>query len=173
MYNFRRKSLVLFSFSFLVLLVLLAACGSAGTGGTTTGGTGAKPPALTPTPTQTYSAANGCPSSVMMTTDNSKTDMKLLPTNAKSTVVAHNGDIIEVRLPFGSQWSGPTISQGILQLQGPAGYALKSDKVCVWRYVAKGMGTTTLDFSKRALCKPGQFCPMYILKMPFVIEVKK
>ena len=171
MYNFQRKSLVMFFLSALVLLLLLAACGSAG-GTTTGGGTGTTPPASTPTATQTYSAANGCPSNVVMTTDNAKTTKMVQPPDSKGTIVVHNGDIIEVRLPFGSQWSGPTISQGALQLQGPGGYALKSDKVCVWRYVAKGTGTTTLDFSKRALCKPGQFCPMYILKMPFTIEVK-
>jgi ABC-type Fe3+-hydroxamate transport system substrate-binding protein len=171
MYNFQRKSLVMFSLTSLVLLLLLAACGSAG--GTTTGGSGATGSTPLPIPTQTYSAANGCPSNVVMTTDSSKPTRTIQLADAKAPIVVHNGDTLEIRLPFGSQWSGPTISQGVLQLQGPAGYALKSDKVCVWSYVAKGTGTTTLDFSKRALCKPGQFCPMYILKMPFTIEVKK
>jgi hypothetical protein len=173
MYNFQRKSLIMFSLSAFALVLLLAGCGSSGGG--TTGGSGATTPttAANPTPTQTYSAANGCPSNVVMSTDNARPNKMIQPADTKGTIVVHNGDTIEVRLPFGSQWSGPTISQGVLQLQGPAGYALKSDKVCVWSYVAKGTGTTTLDFSKRALCKPGQFCPMYILKVPFTIEVQK
>jgi hypothetical protein len=171
MYNFQRKSLVMFSLSALVLLLLLAACGSAGTGSTKTGGNTASSP--TPMPTQTYSAANGCPSDMVMTSDNSKPNVTVKPTDTKGTIVMHNGQTLEVRLPFGHQWSGPTISQGTLQLQGDGGYALKSDKVCVWKYIAKGTGTTTLDFSSRALCKPGQFCPMFVMKLPFKIEVQK
>jgi hypothetical protein len=172
MYNFQRKSLVMFAFSAFVLVLLLAACGSAG-GTTTTGSSATTATTSVPTPTLTYSASNGCPSNVVMTTDSSKPTKIIQFADVKGPVVVHNGDTIEVRLPFGSQWAGPTISQGVLQLQGPAGYALKSDKMCVWTYVAKGTGTTTLDFSKRALCKPGQFCPMYILKVPFVINVQK
>jgi hypothetical protein len=171
MYHIQRKSLAMFCFAATLLLLLLAACGSAGTGTTKTGGTGAAAP--TPTPTQTYSAANGCPSNTVMTSESNKPTVTIKPTNIKDTVVVHNGDVVEVRLPFGHQWSGPQISQGALQLQGPGGFALKSDQVCVWRYVAKGTGTTTLDFSSRALCKPGQFCPMYVMKLPIKIEVQK
>src|SRR5579884_3975548 len=120
MYNFQRKSLIMFFLSAFVLVLLLAACGSSGG---TTGGSGATTPttASTPVPTQTYSAANGCPSNVVMSSDNSKPNKMIQPTDSKGTIIVHNGDTIEVRLPFGSQWSGPTISQGVLQLQSPAG----------------------------------------------------
>lgn len=171
MYNFQRKSSVLLVFSALALLLLLAACGSAGTGNTKTGGNTASSPV--PTPTQSYSAANGCPSNVVVSTENSKPNVTVKPTDSKGTITMHQGQVLEIQLPFGHQWSGPTISQGALQLEGPGGYALKSDKVCVWKYVAKSTGTTTLDFASRALCKPGQFCPMFVMKLPFKIEVQK
>ena len=57
-------------------------------------------------------------------------------------------------------------------MQQPAGYAWKTDKVCVWRFTAKSAGTTNLEFHEQALCKPGQMCPMYIANVPFMITVK-
>jgi hypothetical protein len=76
-----------------------------------------------------------------------------------------------VRLPFGQRWNGPIVSQGILQLQAPAGYALKTNNVCVWRFVAQGTGSVTLNFTGRAMCKKGQMCPMFIMAVPFKIDV--
>jgi len=94
------------------------------------------------------------------------------PTQMNQTISAHNGDIIEIQLPFGHKWTGPTTSQGILQIQGPAGYASKSANACVWRFVVKGTGTAQLVFHSQALCQAGQVCPMYITAMPFDFNVK-
>jgi hypothetical protein len=88
-----------------------------------------------------------------------------------SIITAHTGNVIEVHLPFGEVWQGPRASQGVLALQTPSGYALKNKGVCVWRFVAQGSGTTNLTFTGRAICKPGQFCPRYILALPFTIKV--
>jgi hypothetical protein len=101
-----------------------------------------------------------------------KPNVTVLLKNSNSTITAHNGDLIEVRLPFGQQWSGPTTSQGELQLQTPAGYALNSDKVCIWRFIAQGSGMTQLTFSAKAICQKGQLCPQYVLNVPFSIVVK-
>jgi hypothetical protein len=101
-----------------------------------------------------------------------KPNVTVLLKNSNSTITAHNGDLIEVRLPFGQQWSGPTTSQGGLQLQTPAGYALNSDKVCIWRFIAQGSGMTQLTFSAKAICQKGQLCPQYVLNVPFSIDVK-
>jgi hypothetical protein len=89
-----------------------------------------------------------------------------------NTITVHNGDIIEVRLPFGHKWTGPDGVQSILQLQSPSGYAWKAENVCIWRFVAMGTGTTQLLFHSRALCKPGELCPMFITNIPFDIVVK-
>jgi hypothetical protein len=85
--------------------------------------------------------------------------------------MAHVGDVIEFQFPFGERWSGPTTSQGNLALQQPAGYAIEAAHVCVWHFVAKGAGTTHLDFHSQPLCKPGQFCPQHIVDIPFTVEV--
>ena len=167
-YKSCRKSLLAFLIAAFGLLFLLTACGS--TDGPTAGGGGTATP--TSAPTQTYSVANGCPSNATMNTDTVKPDKTIQIADANGPIVVHNGDVFEVRLPFGSKWSGPTVLPGVLQLQGPAGYALKSAKMCVWSYVAKGTGTATLQFSKSALCKPGQLCPMHIMDLPFVIKVQ-
>jgi hypothetical protein len=87
------------------------------------------------------------------------------------TITAHTGDIIEIQLPLGHKWTGPTTSQGILQLQGPAGYTSQSANACIWRFVAKGPGTVQLMFHSQALCQAGQICPMYITAIPFNFRV--
>ncbi|MBV9691409.1 MAG: hypothetical protein JO202_17045 [Ktedonobacteraceae bacterium] len=148
----------------LLLAFILAACGSSNS---TAGGSSSSPP---PTVVQGYGTAHGCPSdSVVGTTSTPNVTVK--PTDAKSTVMAHVGNVIAFQFPFGQRWSGPTTSQGNLQLQQPAGYAVKAAQVCVWRFVAKGIGTTQLDFHSQALCKPGQFCPQHIVDLPFTVKV--
>lgn len=170
------RSFVSVVFSSLVvvgLLFVLSACGR-----TESGGTGATTaPTAAPTPTmgvvKDYGKAHGCPSDVVVTTAPTKANVTIVspsPTN-EGEAAAHVGDIIEVRVPFGSQWSGPTTSQGGLELQQPAGYAWPADQVCVWRFVAKKTGETNLSFSARALCKRGSMCPMYIRAMPLTVTV--
>lgn len=162
---------VLMPLTLLVLLgFLLAACGAAST---STGGSGTAgaTPTTAPVTVKGYGSANGCPSDMVVAGASSRANVTLLPSDANTTVTAHNGDVIEVRLPFGQRWNGPIVSQGILQLQAPAGYALKTNNVCVWRFVAQGTGSVTLNFTGRAICKKGQMCPMFIMAVPFKIDV--
>ncbi len=156
--------------SFLVLLVFaLAACGS------NTGGSGsATNPGSTPTkPATPITTVNlsGCPGAAM-TTPPSPAQIVLKQSDSNGTVTAHVGDVVEVDLPFGQTWTGPTTSQGGLQLQGPAGYAVTAAKMCVWRFTAQGTGTTELDFYGKAICKKGTMCPLYIMRIPYTIVVK-
>lgn len=150
----------------ILLMFILAACGSA----SGTGGTGSAP-SSTPTAGGSTTAATGCPNNA---TDPGAPAANVLikPSQANSTITVHVGDVIEVRLPFGHKWSGPTASQGQLELQAPSGYASNANSVCVWRFVAKGTGTTQLSFTSQALCKPGELCPQYIMSVPFTIDVK-
>jgi len=91
--------------------------------------------------------------------------------NSNTTVTAHKGDVIEIQLPFGQLWNGPTTSQGALQLQTPYGYASQTAKSCIWRFTAQGTGTTQLIFYAKAICKKGQMCPQYVMSVPFSIHV--
>jgi hypothetical protein len=154
--------------SFLILMVfVLAACGyNTGTGSTTTG-SGSTTAA---TPTTTVSAY-GCPGTVM-TTAPAPAKIVLKQSDSSSTVTAHVGDVVEIDLPFGQTWTGPTTSQGELQLQTPAGYALTASKVCVWRFTAQNAGTTQVDFFGKAICQKGQMCPLYIMRIPYTIVTK-
>ncbi len=170
MYSIQKRALI--PLTVLVLLAfLLAACGVAST---STGGSGTigSAPTTAPVTVKGYGSANGCPSDMVVAGASSKANVTLQPSNANTTAIAHNGDVIEVRLPFGHRWNGPTISQGILHLQAPAGYALKTNSVCVWRFVAQGTGSVNLSFTGQPLCKKGQMCPMYIMAVPFKIDVK-
>ena len=165
--------------SFLLALVLLtltgivAACGTNASSGTSTGGTGNSPIANpSPTAVKGYGTAQGCPSDMVVSTAPSAANVVVKSNQTNAAITAHVGDVVEIRLPFGQKWSGPTASEGNLEIQQPSGYAWKTDKVCVWRFTAKSAGTTNLEFHEQALCKPGQMCPMYIAEFPFVITVK-
>jgi len=168
-YIIRRRSFLFLVPLALVLAFVLAACGS--NGGTITGAGPTSTPTSRPT-TVSVATPEGCPNNAAVNPPQNKPNVTVLLKNSNSTITAHNGDLIEVRLPFGQQWSGPTTSQGELQLQTPAGYALNSDKVCIWRFIAQGSGTTQLTFSAKAICQKGQLCPQYILNVPFTIAVK-
>lgn len=169
-----KRSLASF-FLALVLLTLtciVAACGTNAGSGTSTGSTGSSPANPSPTAVKGYGTAQGCPSDFVVSTAPSTANVVVKPSQTNGTVTAHVGDVVEIRLPFGQRWTGPTASAGGLEIQQPSGYAWKTDKVCIWRFTAKSAGTTNLEFHEQALCKAGQLCPMYIAEFPFVITVK-
>ena len=147
-----------------VLVFVLAACGT-----TSGSGNGSSGTASTPTPSASQS---GCPSSTVMNTPPASANVVLKLSDNSSTVTAHVGNVIEVDLPFGQVWTGPTTSQGQLTLQSPAGFALAPSKVCVWRFTAQGSGTTQLEFYGKALCQKGHACPQYIMRLPYTIVIK-
>jgi hypothetical protein len=91
---------------------------------------------------------------------------------SNATIAAAVGDTIEIRLPFGHKWGGPANTQGTLIMQQPAGYAVKSEKSCVWRFVATQSGKSNLSFTTQALCPHNAMCPMYIAVISYTIDVK-
>ncbi|MBE3557620.1 MAG: hypothetical protein IMW89_00130 [Ktedonobacteraceae bacterium] len=156
----------------LMLILLLAACEAAAPGPGGSGGAGPTRPAATPAPTQGIGTANGCPTNAAAPSSLTRPDVIIRDSDANKTITAHVGNTIAVMLPFGQKWTGPTISQGTLELQPPAGFASKDDHACIWRFVARGTGTTQLVFHGQALCKPGQMCPQYIITMIFTVDVR-
>lgn len=166
----RRKSLPLIVSLVVAVAFLLTACGT--NTGKGTGSTGNASFTPTPTTVQGYGTANGCPNNTVVSSAPSKPDVTVKPTEATHTINVHVGNVIEFDLPFGLMWGGPNASLGVLALQTPAGYAWQPSKACVWRFTAMGTGTTQVDFSARALCKKGQFCPQYITEMSFTVSVK-
>ena len=107
-----------------------------------------------------------------MTTSPSPAKIVLKQSDSNTTITAQVGDVVEIDLPFGQTWTGPTASQGELQLQGPAGYAVTASKMCVWRFTAQSAGTTQVEFYGKAICQKGQMCPLYIMRIPYTIVVK-
>ncbi|HEX4206271.1 MAG TPA: hypothetical protein VHZ51_19140 [Ktedonobacteraceae bacterium] len=163
----------------LILALMLAACGGASKPGTAgTGGSGntqpspTAPPKASPTRIAGNGTATGCPNNAVVTSPPRQANVIATSSQANKTITAHKGDVIELRLPFGHKWTGPTSSVGILQIQPPAGYAWKANNACVWRFVATGTGSAQLVFHSQALCKPGSICPMYIAVVPFTVTVK-
>jgi hypothetical protein len=132
-----------------LLTVVLAACGSNGASGSGAG-SGSTP---TPITVLGYGTAHGCPGDALVSTAAPAANVTVKLVEANTTVKAHVGDIIEIQLPFGQKWTGPTASVGILQLQTPAGYASAATKMCIWRFRAQGAGMALLPFSASALCK--------------------
>ncbi|HVB61834.1 MAG TPA: hypothetical protein VNE61_11615 [Ktedonobacteraceae bacterium] len=165
----RRQSIFFIIPLTLLLAFVLAACGS--NGGTTTGAPAGNTPTTTPTSVSS-TAAHGCPGGVAANPPQGSANVIVQFKKSENTVTAHKGDVIEVRLPFGQVWSGPTTSQGVLQLQTPYGYASAAAKACIWRFTAVATGTTQLSFSGRAPCPKGAMCAMYVLLAHFTIDVK-
>lgn len=166
----RRRPLLIVIPVILVLVFALSACGTNTTTTGSTPGTPTSTPAATATQGQT--TAEGCPNTAVVATPPAAATITLTNANSGNTVKAKKGDTIEVNLAFGHTWQGPTdMTQNLLTVQGPAGYALASAKACVWRFVASGTGTAHLSFTGRPLCKKGQVCPMYIIAVPFTIDI--
>jgi hypothetical protein len=171
-FMWRTCGTILFSFG---LLVVLVACGGQSANGAALGPSdGGKPPAKQAVPSSTVAnnGPNGCPNKAVVTDTPAKANVTVSESMINTDVIAHTGDIIEVRLPFGQNWSGPTSSQGVLLVQDPSGYAIQSDHVCVWRFQAKASGSTPLNFTGRAICTQGKMCPLYIESMSFSIDVR-
>jgi hypothetical protein len=163
--------------SLLALALVLSACGASQTGGA--GSTGNTPtsaptsaPTTAPTPVKGYGTSHGCPSDMVVSSAPTTANVVIRPANSTSTVTAHVGDVIEVRLPFGHKWGGPNSSPSNLQIQSPSGYAWTAGSACVWRFTATGTGSTVINFISQPLCKVGQMCPMYILNIAFKVDVK-
>ena len=168
-----RSSLILVILFVLLLVFVLSACG---TNTTTTGATPSPTATATaPTATATRSQAigDGCPNTTVVATPPPTANIVLTNANSGTTISAKKGDTIEVNLPFGHSWQGPTdFSPNLLTVQGPAGYAFPTAKACVWRFLAASTGTAHLTFAGRPICKQGQACPMYIMAIPFTVDIQ-
>jgi hypothetical protein len=152
-----------------ILLLVLTACGPH-TSSTTGSGSGKTTP--TPTPTGGYGNIHGCPSSTVVSTPPQQANVIIQRTDVNTTITAHVGDVIEIRLSFGEKWSGPESIPSNLQQQQPAGYTSTSDNACIWRFVALSAGAARLDFYMQALCPNGMLCPMFIADLPFTIDIQ-
>jgi hypothetical protein len=163
----RRQSIVFIIPLTFILVFILAACGY--NGGTSTGS------GSTPSPTPTHGvpiASHGCPGGIVPNPPQGKANIVVPYKKSMTTVNASKGDVIEFHMPYGEQWTGPTTSQGVLQLQTPYGYASTTAKACIWRFVAADTGTAQLNFSARAICPKGAMCPMYVLLAHFTVNVQ-
>ena len=163
----KRKSLWLMISLATALAFVLTACGSNTSSGS---GSSSTSSGNTPAPVAT-SATNGCPNNTVINTASTPANIVLKTSNSNKMVTAHQGDVIEIQLPFGQMWNGPTTSQGALQLQTPYGYVSQTANSCIWRFTAQGSGTTQLSFFGKAICKKGQMCPQYVVSVPFNIQV--
>ena len=164
----RRKSLWLIISLATALAFILTACGTNSSSGSSSTSTGTTPAPIATSIVNT----RGCPSNTVVGTTSSAANVVLKTSTSNTAVTAHQGDVIEIQLPFGQLWNGPTTSQGVLQLQTPYGYASQTANSCIWRFTAQGTGTTQLNFYGRAMCKKGQLCPQYVISVPFSIHVK-
>jgi hypothetical protein len=163
----RQRSLFYIGLLGIILALVLAACGGSGNGTINPGG----PMKPAPTAAPGNSTANGCPSD-MVVNNQPQAGVTVKPSGASTTITAHPGEVITVLMPFGHKWTGPTSSQGILELQSPYGYASKANNACVWNFVARSAGTAHLNFQGQAICKKGGMCPMYVMLIPVTINVK-
>jgi hypothetical protein len=171
----RQKMLFAIVLCVIVAASILAACGTNSSNGAATGPNSSSNPSPTISPTKTstsparsattptksvvgYGTANGCPSDIVMSSAPAAPDITVLPRQGNRIIDVRKGNVIEIQMPFGLVWRGPTTSQGVLQLQTPFGYAWKPSNACIWRFVASDSGSTVINFSGRPICKKTSLC---------------
>jgi hypothetical protein len=167
-----RQKKVLYTVLFVVIFAfVLAACGTRSSS-TATGSTSTTPASIPTSGTVPgYTTTYGCPSDVVVSTAPAAPNVTVEPKQGNTVINAHRGDVIEIQMPFGVAWQGPTTSQGVLQLQQPAGYVWKPANACIWRFVAMGTGRVALDFSGSAICKKVSLCVPSEVDATFTITV--
>ncbi len=168
MHALRQKMCAFIVLFIVISAFVLTACGK------NSSGNGAEPtPSPTPTPVivRGYGAAYGCPSDVAVSTAPAPANVTIRPGQGHTTFYAHKGDGIEIQMPFGVAWKGPTTSGEALQLQSPSGYVWKPSNACIWRFVASGVGTVELTFFGSALCKKPILCVPSEIFDAFTVKV--
>jgi hypothetical protein len=118
-----------------------------------------------------YGRSYGCPSDVLVRPAPATPDVRVVPEQGKTVITAHTGDVVEIQLPFGVAWHGPTTAQGVLELLQPSGYVWKPSNACIWRFVAMGTGIVALDFSGSAICTKVSLCVPSEIDVTFTIQV--
>jgi hypothetical protein len=98
-------------------------------------------------------------------------DVIIQPQQGTTPITVKQGEVIEIQMPFGLMWEGPTTSQGPLQLQSPYGYAWKPGGACIWRFLAQGTGTVELPFSAIVICQRDLHCVPSVTEASFTIKV--
>jgi hypothetical protein len=131
-----------------LLTLVLVACGSTGGPGPGTGST----PTPTPTSGGGYGTVHGCPSDAVVTPAPPAANVTVKLSDANTPITARVGEVIEIQLPFGLRWTGPTISGGGLSLQTPAGYASPAMGMCLWRLNALSARTGQAISQRRQVC---------------------
>ena len=124
-YNINGRIIRRLSLSFIGPLMLLAVLlfAVAGCGSNTTTGAGSTPTSAPTSGATTLPGKipNGCPNQAVVTPSQRAPNVTLHMADSNKTNSAHQGDLIEIQLPFGQAWSGPTSSKGVLELQSPYG----------------------------------------------------
>jgi hypothetical protein len=155
---------------FAIFAFVLAACGTRSSG-TGTGSTTTSSSIPTSGTVPGYGTTYGCPSDVVVRTAPAMPDVTVGPRYGSPVINAHRGDVVEIQMPFGVLWNGPTTSQGVLKLLSPSGYVWKLSNACIWRFVAMDTGTVVLDFSGRDICKKVTLCVPSVVDATFTIKV--
>ncbi len=149
-------------------LTALVACGSRPQ---------AHAPATAATKTPSKAALNGCleqPGQATMPQDAADVVLTQHDPSAPSFVQAvtvYIGQIIEVRLPTTIYWALAPHDVDIVADAPPQSLLDVTDQVCVWRFVAKQIGTTPLNFSGGLVCAPDQACPAIAAIKQYAITV--
>jgi hypothetical protein len=103
-------------------------------------------------------AATGCPGPVESITWPGRPAAIVTPAQGAATVKV--GQTLELRLPFGHQWSlGAAMLNGTFTLDSPAGYADLPTRTCIWHFTAKQAGSQDLPIVMAPICQPHAECP--------------
>jgi hypothetical protein len=151
-----------------IFALILDACGTISSG---TGLSFHPSPIPTSGTVPEYGTVHGCPSNVVVSPAPPAANVTVQPKQGATPITVKKGEVIEIQMPFGLTWEGPTTSQGPLQLQSPYGYAWKPGGACIWRFLAQGTGTVELPFSGTVICQRALHCVPSVTEASFTIKV--
>jgi hypothetical protein len=157
------------------LLLAVTGCGAAPSSSTGNGGPAGTSAPATATRTATATAsATGCPAPTQVVNWPSAPNVVLGTASVARAASVTVGQTVEVALPWGARWmllAGA--GAPALQLQQPAGYGDASTRQCIWRFVARQTGASSISFSQQPLCtSPHTPCPQYIRMLALQVNVR-
>jgi hypothetical protein len=96
----------------------------------------------------------------------------LTPLTLDHSASAHVGDMVQVRLPTTTKWTydAAQVSGPLIPAQ-PSGVLVRAVSACVWTFKANAKGAELLTFEGQAICRAGQPCPNFRVKLAFSVSI--
>ena len=159
----------------LTLTLAFAGCGAGAAGPAGTGGAATSTATAGAAHHPGGTAVRPCPGPYGSASDVHPAPAVLLTTSTPNrSAAAHNGDVIQVRLPSTMRWqymSDRSVTGRTVAVLQPAGIEDNALNLCVWNFTAQGTGSASLVFDGSPECDVKVPCAQNIQQLTFTVAV--